>query len=69
MIASLAFCPAVAPPAHEGHGRAEWQGTVLHWLLEPAHFIPAALALAGIAIVVFRMRKRFAKRRSAVHDR
>jgi hypothetical protein len=38
---------AAAPAAHEGHGRADWHGSVLHYLLEPEHAVPAAILLVG----------------------
>jgi hypothetical protein len=37
-----------APAAHEGHGRAEWQSSVIHYLLEPEHAVPALIVLACV---------------------
>lgn len=51
---------AVAPPtfapsalAHEGHGRSEWFGSVLHYLLEPVH-LPFALAVLVVLVMASR---------------
>jgi hypothetical protein len=50
MMAILA--PAgIAPPLHEGHGRADWQSSVLHYLLEPMHAIPIAIGLVCVSVL------------------
>jgi hypothetical protein len=50
-----------AAAAHEGHGRAEWQSGLLHYLLEPEHAVLAAILLAGamtVAILSWRRARR-----------
>jgi hypothetical protein len=68
-MSPLAINIAALPPAHEGHGRAEWQHTVHHYLLEPAHAIPALLVLAALMGAAFWFSKRARARRDAIEDR
>ncbi len=42
--------------AHEGHGSTEGY-TITHYMVEPVHFAIPVLLIAGIAFLVFRMRK------------
>ena len=50
--------------AHGGHGTVS-ATQILHYILEPAHSLPAlALVLAGVAVAVIRSRRKASPARS-----
>jgi len=46
--------------AHNGHGNPRWAGSIIHYLLEPVHLLQAAVAAAGLVLLLWQLiRERF----------
>lgn len=43
--------------AHPGHGRKEWEFSLIHYLLDPVHFIPGFVFVGCIFFVILRLKK------------
>lgn len=51
--ALLSLAPGVL--AHDGHGDAQWLGSLLHYLIEPAHLLPALAVLVLLVVARWRV--------------